>query len=64
MTVLVGQFIVTDQIEMSSLRAGASVNLLSFGEERGFREVYLEGVQLTLGHAFSDDSITTALMFC
>lgn len=37
MTGLVGQFIVTDQIEISSLRAGASVNLLSFGKGRVFR---------------------------
>lgn len=36
------QFIVTAQIEISSLRADASVNLVSFGEERGFRQVYLE----------------------
>lgn len=32
------QFIVTDQIEISSLRAGASVNLLSFGEGRDFKK--------------------------
>lgn len=43
MTILVGRCIVTDQTEISSLRAGASVNLLSFGEGRHFKEVCLEG---------------------